>query len=429
MSGERHAETAATVAVSSIRAEARITPTRSSTHSTGVEEETTMRSVALDLGVKETSFCEISHGLVVARRTVGELKSLEDLLGPASKRARVAIEACREAWYVHDVLKEWGHEVILVDTTRTKQIGIRHHGRKTDRIDAELLARAVEQGGIPVAHVLSPARRELRDVLGVRRALVETRAQYITTIRGLARSRGERLGTCAADDFLAKLTKTELRAETRKTIEPLASALQRVAVELARTNTRLEELGKAEPAIAQLTTAPSVGLVVAAAFVSVIDEARRFDGAHQVESYLGLVPREASTGGKRKLGSITKQGNSYMRQLLVQSASGILRVGDPDDPLRRWGRTLVERRGRKIAVIALARRLAGVLWAMWRKGTVYEPARLGAPTARALTGSQQDPKAAAIATRKAQKKAHNRSRDTARALRTAQAAEGKEAHS
>jgi hypothetical protein len=217
-----------------------------------------MRSVALDLGVKETSFCEISHGLVVARRTVGELKSLEDLLGPASKRARVAIEACREAWYVHDVLKEWGHEVVLVDTTRTKQIGIRHHGRKTDRIDAELLARAVEQGGIPVAHVLSPARRELRYVLGVRRALVETRAQYITTIRGLTRSRGERLGTCAADDFLAKLTKTELRGETRKTIDPLASALQRVAVELARTNTRLEELGKAEPAIAQLTTAPNL---------------------------------------------------------------------------------------------------------------------------------------------------------------------------
>jgi hypothetical protein len=169
--------------------------------------------------------------------------------------------------------------------------------------------------------------------------------------------------------------------------------------------------------------------VVAAAFVSVIDEARRFEGAHQVESYLGLVPREASTGGKRKLGSITKQGNSYMRQLLVQSASGILRVGDPDDPLRRWGRALVERRGRKIAVVALARRLAGILWAMWRKGTVYEPARLGAPTTRGLTGSEQDPRAAAIATRKAAKKAHNRSRDTARALRTAQAAGGKEAHS
>jgi transposase len=410
------------MAISSIREETRVTPTRSRTQSAGVKEEMAMRSVALDLGVKETSFCEVFRGLVVARRTVGELKNLEDVLGPGSKRARVAIEACREAWHVHDVLTQWGHDVLLVDTTRTKQIGIRHHGRKTDRIDAELLARAVEQGGIPVAHVLSPARRELRDVLGVRRALVETRTQYITTLRGLARSRGERLASCAADDFLTKVTRAELRPETRNTIDPLVSALQRICVELARTNQRLEEWARREPTIERLTTAPSVGLVVAAAFVSVVDDAHRFEGAHQLESYLGLVPREASTGGKRKLGSITKQGNSYMRQLLVQSASGILRVGDPDDPLRQWGLELVARRGRKIAVIALARRLAGILWAMWRKGTVYESKRLGA-----RSPSEQGETAAATAMKKAAKKTRNRSLDTARALRIANAADRKEA--
>lgn len=383
-----------------------------------------MRSVALDLGVKETSFCEVSRGLVIARRTVTELRELEDVLGPTSERARVAIEACREAWHVHDVLASWGHDVVLVDTTRTKQVGIRHHGRKTDRIDAELLARAVEQGGIPIAHVLSPARRELRDVLGVRRALVETRAQYITTIRGLARSRGLRIGTCAPEYFLPALEKARLSKEVQEVIEPLAATLQRIGVELARTDARLEALAKTEPTIERLTTAPSVGIVVAAAFVSVIDEARRFDGAHQVESYLGLVPREATTGGKRKLGSITKQGNAYMRQLLVQSASSLLRVGDANDPLRRWGRGLVDRRGRKIAVVALARRLAGILWAMWRKGTVYEPSRLGMQSP-----SSQQASATAIGMKMAAKKAHIRVLQTARALRTATAASKKEAHS
>ena len=124
---------------------------------------------------------------------------------------------------------------------------------------------------------------------------------------------------------------------------------------------------KGEPVIERLTTAPGVGLIVASAFVSVVDDAKRFADAHQVESYLGLVPRENSSGGKRRLGSITKHGNGYMRALLVQSASSILRVGDPDDPLRRWGRTLVERRGRKIAVVAIARRLSGILWAMWKR--------------------------------------------------------------
>jgi transposase len=325
----------ATVAVSAIRAETLVTPTRSKTQSSGAKEETAMRSVALDLGVKETSFCEVSCGLVVARRTARELGHLEDLLGPGSKRAVVAIEACREAWYVHDVLTGWGHSVVLVDT-RTKQIGIRHHGRKTDRIDAELLARAVEQGGIPVAHLLSPARRELRDVLGVRRALVETRSQYITTIRGLARSRGERIGSCAADDFLAKLANASLGPETRTIVEPLASALQRICLELARTNARLEELAKKEPTIARLTTAPSVGLVVAAAFVSVVDEARRFEGAHQLESYLGLLPREASTGGKRQTGLHREAGQSLYAPTSGAECLGLLRTGDEEDPLRRW---------------------------------------------------------------------------------------------
>ncbi len=120
--------------------------TRSVTQNVGLEESTAMRSVALDLGVRETSFCEVSQGVVVARRTVRDLDRLSDTLGLGTKRARVAIEACREAWSVHDQLRSWGHDVLLVDTTRTRQIGLRQHGRKTDRIDAEVLARAVDAG-------------------------------------------------------------------------------------------------------------------------------------------------------------------------------------------------------------------------------------------------------------------------------------------
>lgn len=92
----------------------------------------------------------------------------------------MAIEACREAWYVYDPLTSWGNQVLLVDTTRSKQLGVGRHGRKTDRIDAEVLARAVEEGRIPLAHVLTPERRELRKLLNVRRYLVEARAQGVT---------------------------------------------------------------------------------------------------------------------------------------------------------------------------------------------------------------------------------------------------------
>ena len=123
----------------------------------GAKGSSTMRSVALDLGRKKIAYCEVSAGKVVARSMVTGWPSLEPMLGPSAAPARVAIEACREAWFVHAKLTAWGNDVLLVDTTRSKQLGIGQHQRKTDRIDAEVLARAVEAGGIPVAHLLSPS--------------------------------------------------------------------------------------------------------------------------------------------------------------------------------------------------------------------------------------------------------------------------------
>src|SRR5512142_2225908 len=100
------------------------TPTRSRTQNTqGVEGGVTMRIVALDLGIKKTSYCELSAGQVVERATVSELSTLRPLLGPDQPPATVAIEACRQAWFVHDCLVAWGNEVVLVDTTRSRQLG------------------------------------------------------------------------------------------------------------------------------------------------------------------------------------------------------------------------------------------------------------------------------------------------------------------
>jgi hypothetical protein len=126
----------------------------------------------------------------------------------------------------------------------------------------------------------------------------------------------------------------------------------------------------------------------------VIDEARRFKNAHQVESYLGLVPSEDTTGGRQRLGRITKAGNPYLRALLVQAAWSVMRQRNPNDPLKQWGEAIVARRGKHIAAVAVARRLAGVLWAMWRKDTVYDAALVGRAGARGL-----DAQAQSVATR------------------------------
>jgi transposase len=165
-----------------------------------------------------------------------------------------------------------------------------------------------------------------------------------------------------------------------------------------------------EPAMTNLATVPGGALVVSASFVSVIDDARRFRRAHELESYLGLVPSERSSGGRQRLGGISKAGNTHLRALLVQAAWCLLRRPRDADPLVRWAQMVAERRGKRIAVVALARRLAGVLWALWRDDTVYDPARVGHASAAGLKAQAQNVEFRAAAMTRATRKAASRMR-------------------
>ena len=156
-----------------------------------------MRTVALDLGVRKVCFCEIDDGAVVRRVTARSLEDLDPLLGEGTAPAASHSRPAARRGHVHDVLRARGHQPILIDTTRVLRIGVGQHRAKTDRRDAEALARALERGDIPVAHVLSPARRHLRDELCTRGAMVETRARYVTTLRGIARAHGVMLPSCS----------------------------------------------------------------------------------------------------------------------------------------------------------------------------------------------------------------------------------------
>lgn len=337
------------------------------------------RYVGLDIG-KSTEFCEVRQEQVTARATVRKEADLEARLGPGTARALVVFEACREMWHLYDLLTGWGHEVWVVDTTRVRQLGIGQHKRKNDRIDAEALARAGESGRVPRAYVLSHASQRLRVKLGVRRALVETRAQYVTTIRSLLRSEGLTAPSCETHIFVRKLEATELPGAVREAIKPLVVALEAIGPQIQKVDEDLEKHCSDQPIVQLLASAPGVGRIVAAVYVSVIDTPLRFRTAHQVEAYLGLVPSEA-TSGKRKLGAITKQGNSYLRSVLTQAAWSVVRLR-ASDPLKSWGQAIAKRRGKRVAVIAIARRLAGILWAMWRDNSHYDPSNVGKASAR-----------------------------------------------
>ncbi|MGO9834119.1 MAG: IS110 family transposase, partial [Polyangiaceae bacterium] len=191
----------------------------------GAQGRSVVRNVGLDLGARHIAYCEVADGQVVERATFRSLAELERKVGPGTPDARVAFEACREGWHVHDTLRRWGKEPVMLDTTRVRQIGVGQHGRKNDALDAEAMARALDAGRVPLAHVLSPERRALRAKLSIRGELVDMRARQVTILRGLARAAGVLLPTGRTGHFLAVLECAPLDAATRALVAPIVATL------------------------------------------------------------------------------------------------------------------------------------------------------------------------------------------------------------
>jgi transposase len=165
-------------------------------------------------------------------------------------------------------------------------------------------------------------------------------------------------------------------------LDPRFAVLEPLNAQIKSADRRITAFEQADPIVALLATAPSVGPLTASAVVATIDDVTRFSSAHQFEAFLGLVPGERSSGEKRRIGRITKAGNARARYLLVEAGWRILRSKSPETAaLRTWALKIAVRRGNRIAVVALARRLAGILYAMWRDNTPYISTKLRMPHA------------------------------------------------
>lgn len=166
------------------------------------------------------------------------------------------------------------------------------------------------------------------------------------------------------------------------TIAPLLAIMRPLNAQLAYSDAVIEQVTAADERVQRLRTVPSVGPVTATAFVATIDDVRRFRRAHEVEASLGLVPRELSLGESQRRGRITKAGHARTRWLLIQVAVSILRRRPPQaEALHAWALRIAARRGKPIAVVALARRLADILYALLRDGSVFTPQRTPHPGA------------------------------------------------
>jgi transposase len=165
-------------------------------------------------------------------------------------------------------------------------------------------------------------------------------------------------------------------------IAPLVALLNTLNEHIKAANARLAQLVKEDQVVTRLCTVPGIGPVTATSFAATLDDVKRFDGAKQVRAYLGLVPSEHSSGEKQQRGNISKAGPSRARSMLVEAAWSILQHRKPaTESLHLWATRIAQRRGKRIAVVALARKLAGILFALWRDGTDFVPQLPGSSNA------------------------------------------------
>jgi transposase len=294
---------------------------------------------------------------------------------------RILLEAGTESEWVARCLEEQGHEVIVADPNYAPMYAQRQRKVKTDRRDARALVEACRLGAYRPAHRTSDIQRHVRWHITTREVLVRMRARTMVLIGSLVRQAGLRLPSGKPHTLARRLDTLALPDALRNAIAPLLVTLETLHQQVEAVDRALAELVKSDRRVRRLQTVPGVGPIIAATFVATVDRAERFSGPHQLEAYLGLVPREYSSGERQARGRITKAGNNRLRYLLVEGAWSILTHPKPETAaLRAWATRIASRRGKAKAAVALARRLAGILFALMRDNTEFDVTRFTAPT-------------------------------------------------
>ena len=279
-----------------------------------------------------------------------------------SRGTVVGIEATFAALWFERLLAELGHELWVGDAARIRASEVRE--QKTDTRDAELLLDLLRTGRFPRIWVPSAEERDLRQLRVHRMKLVRARTPVKNPLHALAMSQGvcrkRKLWSAKGRAALEKLTLLPWAARRRK---ELLEWLDRLDEQVRELDRAVEEAGRARPEVALLRTHPGVGMVVGLAFVLTVGPVERFASSRKLVSYGGLNPREHSSGGRQRLGAISKQGNTLMRWLLVEAAQTAARF---DAQRRRIYQRLKSRRNSGVAKVAVARRLAIRLYWMLR---------------------------------------------------------------
>jgi transposase len=292
--------------------------------------------------------------------------------------AIVIMEACSSAHHWARQAQSRGHDVVLVPPHAARPYVLRN---KTDRTDAKGLLEAFRNDDLRPVPVKSETQQALAALHRLRSAWVATRTARLNTVRGILREFGVLIPTGAhhvgphvrallddVDAGLPGLLRVAL-GEAIREIGELEERIRAIERQLATA---------AEPALVvrQLRTIPGIGVLTATALVAAVGDVQRFPSARHFASYLGLTPREHSSGQHRHLGAISKQGDTYLRMLFIHGARSVLhhaksKTAPATDRLRTWALQVERLRGHNKAAVALANKLARIAWAVWRNGNDF----------------------------------------------------------
>ena len=334
-------------------------------------------TIGLDLGDRNSWYCVLDETGQTQReqRVATNANTLREVFG-GMPHSRIALETGTHSPWISRLLSELGHEVIVAHARKVRLIG--ESRKKDDRRDAQTLARLARIDPkllCPIQHRSAQAQADLT-LIRARAGLVRARTALVNTARSLAKSYGERLRGCNVRNMNPEKAES-LSPELQAALEPLLACIASVSEQIREYNERIEKRAQESyPQVMLLKQIKGVGTLIGLTFLLTLEDPHRFRKSRDVGSYLGLQQGRRNSGQSEPQMHISKEGDPYLRTLLVQGAQHILGPFGVDCDLRRWGLKLAERggkSGKKRAIVATARKLAVLLHHLWVSGEVYAP--------------------------------------------------------
>jgi transposase len=319
------------------------------------------------------------HGLDRAGRAVlqRQLKRREVLAFFAQlPPALVGMEACGGAHYWAREIAKFGHTIKMMNAKYVKPY-VRTN--KDDRIDAEAIAEATTRPKVPAVAVKQAWQQDWQSLHRVRSALMRERVAVANQIRGLLAEYGivvAKSPTALKRAFPQLLEDAEnaLSGLMRELLAEQYARMRELEQQLAEYDRKLAVLAREHEACSKLMEVPGIGVLGATALVAQVNDARELKNGRELAARQGLVPQHTGTGGKQRMGHISKRGDSYVRTLLIHGARAVLNHAPrKTDRLSRWATELMRRRGRNIAAVALANKMARIAWVILARGVRYQP--------------------------------------------------------